>query len=572
MTLIVRVAALTLLLAAVLQPAERSHAFLTFLQTAAATKLEGHACYTGAGVNDDADATDTMLCSWQGLTGTIPPALGARTALAGLDLTGNALSGPVPPALGALTGLRYLRLYKNRLTGSVPPSLGNLTALIDLGLSNNGLTGPIPPALGKLTALTRLWADSNRLTGTIPPHLGNLTALTRGLDLRDNRLTGSIPPELGGATALWRLWLDQNRLTGTIPPQLGKLSDLMRLHLGRNRLAGCVPRAIALCAGSISQTHDIGCSVAAPGGPLSAPSNPGITGRCPPDGDAGDALGGKRDDDKDKDKDKGDVILEKLAARVEALAEEKKKRKRASSSSSDDGADAAGAAIAARRARALALYQAGDRARAASLWLALATEHGDADAQCWVALMFHDGNVKAGGGSSSSGRGGGDRDGDEGDTGAAMAVAFWRRAASQGSARGQFNLGLMHEQGRGGLAPDRSEARRLYALAAAQGAAPAQAALRRLEGQPETDRPPPLRAKASDRAQRSQQRSQSQQVKWRSRAPPAGGGGASAMPLRSTTKPACAPPPRCPPRPPTMMTTTTTRRSPFQTRRSSAQP
>ena len=60
------------------------------------------------------------------------------------------------------------------------------------------------------------------------------------------------------------------------------------------------------------------------------------------------------------------------------------------------------------------------------------------------------------------------------------AHAHFKFAADQGDAAGQNGLGLLYEQGRGGLPKDDREAARLYKLAADQGNAYAQAGLKRL--------------------------------------------------------------------------------------------
>ena len=73
--------------------------------------------------------------------------------------------------------------------------------------------------------------------------------------------------------------------------------------------------------------------------------------------------------------------------------------------------------LAARRARAQALFDSGDTHGAADLWLQLAGPPlHDADAQCSVALLFFKGTLAAG---------------PAPDAQAAMAIAFWRRAAAQ---------------------------------------------------------------------------------------------------------------------------------------------
>ncbi|WP_431269036.1 caspase family protein [Dankookia sp. P2] len=85
----------------------------------------------------------------------------------------------------------------------------------------------------------------------------------------------------------------------------------------------------------------------------------------------------------------------------------------------------------------------------------LAAEKGDAVAQAHLGIMHE------------QGRGGLPKDERE-------AVRLYRLAAGQGNAVGQINLGIMYEQGRGGLRKDEREAARLYRLAAGQGHAIAQ--------------------------------------------------------------------------------------------------
>ena len=154
--------------------------------------------------------------------------------------TGIGLTGKIPPELGALSQLRVLDLRSNQLTGPIPPELGHLSNLKWLYLFGNQLTGPIPSELGHLSNLTRLYLGNNQLTGPIPPELGGLSNL-RWLNLNDNQLTGPIPPELGRLSNLMGLYLFNNRLTGSLPPELGSLSNLTRFYLRNNQLTGPIP-------------------------------------------------------------------------------------------------------------------------------------------------------------------------------------------------------------------------------------------------------------------------------------------------------------------------------------------
>ena len=106
-----------------------------------------------------------------------------------------------------------------------------------------GLAGPLPPELGGLAKLKRLDLGANRLTGPIPPELGDLADLEE-LNLGTNGLTGPIPPELSNLASLRAVYFDRNNLTGPIPPEIGGLADLTRLYIYGNDLSGPIPPEI----------------------------------------------------------------------------------------------------------------------------------------------------------------------------------------------------------------------------------------------------------------------------------------------------------------------------------------
>ena len=95
-----------------------------------------------------------------------------------LDLYSNGLTGSLPVALGNLAQLRILELHYNNLTGPLPAELGNLTILRFLYLGGNNLTGPLPAELSNLSNLESLYIQGNTLLmGPLPQSLTALTAL-----------------------------------------------------------------------------------------------------------------------------------------------------------------------------------------------------------------------------------------------------------------------------------------------------------------------------------------------------------------------------------------------------------
>ena len=238
-----------------------------------------------------------------------------------LDLSGNGLSGSVPDALGLLTHMKELRIGNSELVGRLPASLTNvpleeldylgtelcvpddagfrgwlngiprhsgtnvqcpaltdrdvLTSLywtsdgpnwrnsrgwvteaplsawrgvrtdaagrvVELRLPNNRLSGPLPIELGQLSELRNLYLVANRIAGALPRELGNLRHL-ESLWLAGNQLSGSIPPQLGQLLELTDLNLVSNEFSGSVPPELGDLNRLQFLWLVDNQLSGEIP-------------------------------------------------------------------------------------------------------------------------------------------------------------------------------------------------------------------------------------------------------------------------------------------------------------------------------------------
>ena len=206
----------------------------------------------------------TSLDSWHGVTlnqsgrvsrlrlvgnkllGSIPPAIGALTALEELNLGVNQIGGNIPIEIKLLeNSLRILILSDNLLEGEIPVELSRLASLEELDLSYNQFEGSIPNVIGSLLNLEHLNLSRNYLSGSIPGTFWRLEELN-SLNLSNNRLSGSIPSWFGDRNLDFRrnlrvLDLHSNKLTGPLPIEISELSELLYLFLRRNDISGTIP-------------------------------------------------------------------------------------------------------------------------------------------------------------------------------------------------------------------------------------------------------------------------------------------------------------------------------------------
>ncbi|MCY4572570.1 MAG: M12 family metallo-peptidase [Gemmatimonadetes bacterium] len=211
-----------------------------------------------------------------------------------LELGENGLTGSLPPALGSLANLKRLSLWGNELTGPIPGELRNLVRLERLSLWGNELTGPVPAWLGNLTRLQRLDLCCNALAGRVPGSLGSLPELDR-MDVSYNwGLSGPLPPELRRtsldeldifatpvcAPAAWEDWLETIVFYGrlcetatdatidlavvytpavrTVSGNIEAVIDLRVLEINQALRASGVPHRIALVGRSEVQYAESG--------------------------------------------------------------------------------------------------------------------------------------------------------------------------------------------------------------------------------------------------------------------------------------------------------------------------
>ena len=125
-----------------------------------------------------------------------------------LQLGFNLLNGTIPPSIGAMTALQVLDVQSNNLTGCLPSSIGNLTGLSILRLSNNPLNSTLPSTMGQLTKL------AYELTVVAHFSCFNLLAVPvitchpsdwcvfRDLELQFVQMNGSLPTSFTSLTKL----------------------------------------------------------------------------------------------------------------------------------------------------------------------------------------------------------------------------------------------------------------------------------------------------------------------------------------------------------------------------------
>ncbi|KAM0874920.1 hypothetical protein ACQ4PT_037114 [Festuca glaucescens] len=141
-----------------------------------------------------------------------------------------------PQSVPACAPLRELRLPSRNLTGAVAwASLANLSALAALDLSGNALRGAIPGGFWRAPSLLSVDVSGNQLGGSLQvepsPRL-------QSLNVSGNRFTGVAG--LDGLAGLDALDLSANRIRA-VPLGLRRLTRLSRLDLSGNAMQGRFP-------------------------------------------------------------------------------------------------------------------------------------------------------------------------------------------------------------------------------------------------------------------------------------------------------------------------------------------
>uniref|UniRef100_A0A804IHK4 Uncharacterized protein n=1 Tax=Musa acuminata subsp. malaccensis TaxID=214687 RepID=A0A804IHK4_MUSAM len=144
----------------------------------------------------------------------------------------------------------------NNLSGQIPTTLGDLCNLTKIDLSRNNIGGELTNLFYGLStcsqgaSLSSLVLKGNNLSGIIPSSMGQLSQLHK-VDLSSNSLAGEnklfskIPTWIGrNHSSLKVLRLRSNLLYGTIPENIGDLTSLQVLDLSSNKFFGSLPSSL----------------------------------------------------------------------------------------------------------------------------------------------------------------------------------------------------------------------------------------------------------------------------------------------------------------------------------------
>uniref|UniRef100_A0A0D9WR18 Protein kinase domain-containing protein n=1 Tax=Leersia perrieri TaxID=77586 RepID=A0A0D9WR18_9ORYZ len=132
--------------------------------------------------------------------------------------------------------VRELRLPSRNLTGAVAwAALANLSALAVLDLSGNALQGAIPGGFWRAPSLRRVDLSGNQLGGALRVEP---SARLESLNVSGNRFTGVAGVD--GLAALRVLDVSSNRIRA-VPQGLRRLAQVTRLDLSRNAMQGRFP-------------------------------------------------------------------------------------------------------------------------------------------------------------------------------------------------------------------------------------------------------------------------------------------------------------------------------------------
>jgi hypothetical protein len=203
-----------------------------------------------------------------GLAGSLPASLAALSALATLDLSGNArlrgtlspqfarwtalqtlglystsISGTLDPSFAAWTSLGRLIVYKTLLSGTLDPAFAAWSQLFTLYFYQTAISGSLPAAFARMP-MTYLYAHDSPLAGTLSPDFANWTALTL-LSLRVTALSGTLDAGFAAWSQNQLLELRSSAVSGTLSPAFSAWTSLIILNLRTQPLSGTLDASFA---------------------------------------------------------------------------------------------------------------------------------------------------------------------------------------------------------------------------------------------------------------------------------------------------------------------------------------
>ncbi|KAG2606843.1 hypothetical protein PVAP13_4NG164288 [Panicum virgatum] len=147
----------------------------------------------------------------QNLTGALSwAALANLSALAALDLSGNALQGAIPGAFWRAPSLRAVDVSRNQLGGAL--RVERSPRLLSLNVSRNRFTGV--EGVEALSGLVALDASANRIRA-VPRGLRRLQRVQQ-LDLSGNAMQGRFPGDLPPLGRIRSLNVSYNKFSGVV--------------------------------------------------------------------------------------------------------------------------------------------------------------------------------------------------------------------------------------------------------------------------------------------------------------------------------------------------------------------
>ncbi len=217
----------------------------------------------GVTTNEDGFVTGLNL-SGNGLRGRLPYGLYLLKELASLDLSDNPYLGGTPPIELTELDLDTLLLNGTQLCFAEDDGFQDwLSTIQNTDYETCGVVNPHPDADALVAIYNATGGPTWRERGNWLSHspietwYGIVTDdqnRVTEINLFGIGLNGSIPTEIEELSELKKLHLGRNSLRGTIPAQIGQLQDLETLILAYNDLSGTIPREISQL-GNLTSLH-----------------------------------------------------------------------------------------------------------------------------------------------------------------------------------------------------------------------------------------------------------------------------------------------------------------------------